>query len=63
MVEQTGPTGANPQNQTNHTTNLRPKIGEFWNRYDKLADSQDQHLIKSLNDDLDVILIFVSFLA
>ncbi|KAG9033761.1 hypothetical protein FS837_002389, partial [Tulasnella sp. UAMH 9824] len=61
MAQQPAPTGANPQNQTNYTTNLRRKFGEidnFWKRYDELADVHDQRLIKNLNDNLDVLLIF-----
>lgn len=37
------------------------QIGDFWNRYDKIADSHDRKLSKHLNDNLDVLLIFVSF--
>ncbi|KAG9033760.1 hypothetical protein FS837_002388 [Tulasnella sp. UAMH 9824] len=63
MAQPAGPTGTNPQNQTNYTSNLRRKfgeIGDFWNRYDELADSHDQRLIRNLNDNLDVLLIFMA---
>ncbi|KAG8964996.1 hypothetical protein FRC00_013772 [Tulasnella sp. 408] len=66
MAQQACPTGTNPQNQTNYTSNLRRKfgeIGDFWNRYDTLADSHDQRLIRNLNDNLDVLLIFAGLFS
>ncbi|KIO16565.1 hypothetical protein M407DRAFT_44220, partial [Tulasnella calospora MUT 4182] len=34
-----------------------------WNRYDQLADGHDQRLIKNLNDNLDVLLIFAGLFS
>lgn len=36
------------------------QIADFWKRYDNFADSHDRHTSKHLNDNLDVLLIFVS---
>ncbi|KAG8957375.1 hypothetical protein FRC00_004063 [Tulasnella sp. 408] len=66
MAQQPAPTGANPQNQTNYTTNLRRKFGEidnFWKRYDDLADVHDGRLIENLNQNLDVLLIFAGLFS
>lgn len=48
----------------NHTPNLSPPfghIGDFWKRYDELADLSDREMVENLNGNLDVLLIFVSF--
>ncbi|KAG8987734.1 hypothetical protein FRB90_003171, partial [Tulasnella sp. 427] len=40
---------------------LRPKFGQagdFWARYNKIADDYDKDLSKNLNGNLDVLLIF-----
>lgn len=49
---------------------VAPKAGaglgqsaDFWKRYDRLADIEDQKLSKNLNGNLDVLLIFVSLTA
>lgn len=45
---------------------LRPKFGQagkFWERYNKLADDYDRGMSRSLNGNLDVLLIFVSCLC
>lgn len=34
--------------------------GDFWARYDRLADKYDADMLQRLNDNLDVLLIFVS---
>lgn len=36
------------------------QTGNFWGRYDELADRTDKEMSKSLNDHLDVLLISVS---
>lgn len=36
------------------------QIADFWKRYDHIADSHDRKISKHLNDNLDVLLIFVS---
>lgn len=36
------------------------QIGDFWKRYDELADKKDREMSKNLNGNLDVLLIFVS---
>lgn len=36
------------------------QIADFWKRYDNLADSHDRKMSKHLDDNLDVLLIFVS---
>lgn len=33
---------------------------QFWCRYDKLADLRDSDLLRHMNENLDVLLIFVS---
>lgn len=39
------------------------QIGDFWKRYDRLADQKDKEMSKNLNGNLDVLLIFVSRVA
>lgn len=46
-------------------SNLPPRIhlgqiADFWQRYDKLANTHDRKMYQHLNDNLDVLLIFVS---
>lgn len=36
------------------------RLGDFWKRYDRLADSHDRKMSQNLNGNLDVLLIFVS---
>ncbi|KAG9044374.1 hypothetical protein FS837_008262 [Tulasnella sp. UAMH 9824] len=63
MTQEAGSASSNPQTGNNYATNLRQKFGEignFWNRYNKLADDHDERLIKNLNDNLDVLLIFMT---
>lgn len=63
MDQQDNANTRDPHNQSNYATNLRRnfgEIGDFWDRYDKLADSHDQRLIRNLNDNLNILLIVVS---
>lgn len=39
------------------------QIGDFWKRYDALAESHDTKMYKQINSLLDVLLIFVSSLC
>ncbi|KAG9028314.1 hypothetical protein FS837_003915, partial [Tulasnella sp. UAMH 9824] len=45
---------------------LRPKFGQvcdFWKRYDELADQHDKEMSKTLNGNLDVLLIFAALFS
>lgn len=47
----------------NYVPSMAPsfgQIGDFWSRYDRLADQTDKEMSKNLNGNLDVLLIFVS---
>lgn len=33
--------------------------GGYWEKYDKLAEDHDKHMLKQLDNDLDNLLIFV----
>lgn len=49
--------------QDNYVPNLSSRfgqIGDFWKRYDELADRKDREMSRNLNGNLDVLLIFVS---
>lgn len=35
-------------------------ISSFWSRYERLADKQDEDILRRLHSNLDVLLIFVS---
>ncbi|KAG8923705.1 hypothetical protein FRC01_012461 [Tulasnella sp. 417] len=39
------------------------QIGDFWNRYEKLADQSDKEMSKNLNGNLDVLLIFAGLFS
>ena len=47
-----------PERATEDRTDIRTR---FWARYDKLADRHDADMLKRLNENLDVLLIFVRF--
>ncbi|KAG9000207.1 hypothetical protein FRB94_005603 [Tulasnella sp. JGI-2019a] len=46
---------------------LKPEVfgekGNFWGRYDRLADKHDKDMLKRLNDNLDVLLIFAGLFS
>ncbi|KAG8909401.1 hypothetical protein FRC01_006962 [Tulasnella sp. 417] len=50
----------------NYVPNVEQKfgqIGDFWNRYTKLADQRDKEMLEDLNSDLDTLLIFAGLFS
>lgn len=50
----------------NYVPSMAPsfgQIGDFWSRYDRLADQTDKEMSKNLNGNLDVLLIFAGLFS
>ncbi|KAG8923747.1 hypothetical protein FRC02_010926 [Tulasnella sp. 418] len=58
-VGQDNDPSASPDPNKNGPSNL-DQYADFWNVYNKVADKEDEELIKSFAGDLDTLLIFVS---
>ncbi|KIO19474.1 hypothetical protein M407DRAFT_82759, partial [Tulasnella calospora MUT 4182] len=54
--------GAN-ENYVPNISSRFGQIGDFWKRYDDLADKKDREMSKNLNGNLDVLLIFAGLFS